>query len=1000
MLPKLEPTQTINLEYQAYLEALQSSNFQGEIDHRYSARLAQSVDNSIYQYIPEAILYPKDDQDLVIALKLAQQSAYKGVNFSPRGGGTGTNGQSLNKGILVDLSRHFTQVESVDAKTTSAWVQTGVVKDFLNDELRPHGLFFGPDLSTSNRATIGGMVNTDASGAGSLVYGKTSDHVLEVEAVLIDGTKITTKTINSADLANHYSGKALAIAQQVKDWCEQQRQLINERFPNLNRFLTGYDLKNVFNDDLSQFDLGRILCGSEGTLAFITKVKLNVVPIPKSRVLVNIQYSDFEAALRHAPSLVAANATVVETIDSTVLDLARRDIIWHSVSELLDGETPYLGLNMVEFAGDVEDVSARLQHLLQVLGDDTESKIVGFKVCDELASIGKIYAMRKKAVGLLGAVKGPRKPLPFAEDTAVPPEQLADFIMEFRALLDDAKLNYGMFGHVDAGVLHVRPALDMCDPADERLLREISDKVAALTLKYGGLMWGEHGKGVRGEYATDVFGDELMHTLRSIKGLFDPDNRLNPGKLFTPVDSSVELYNIDDLKRGHRDRQIPVVVKDAYASSLNCNGNGLCFNYAKNSPMCPSFKATGDRVQSPKGRATIMREWLRLLSEQGIDVSRLENVKSASFIDKLKNTMAKDDDFNHQVKQAMSGCLACKACVNQCPINVDIPDLKSRFNYLYHKRYLRPVKDYLVANIEDSVPLMAKFPRLVNFASSNVLSRWLLKHTVGYVDAPELSIPTLNQRLQGDEALGYDLEALKALSPQQKQKTVLIVQDPFNSFYDAEVMHDLVQLLQKLGYLAVLLPFKPNGKPMHIKGFLDKFAKTAQDSSDFLNQLHQLGLPMVGIDPALVLTYREEYKQVLGEQRGDFHVDTLPEWLATQLAGIQVKDLEGEFTLLSHCTEQTALPQNMKSWQKIFAHFGLQLNTKPMGCCGMAGSYGHETENLVNSEALYNMGWRQQVQQNQSKLLVAGYSCRSQIKRMDGIHTLHPVQALVRALGA
>ncbi|MCL1037567.1 FAD-binding oxidoreductase [Shewanella submarina] len=1014
MLPRITHEQTLEPVYLAFLEALESSSFSGDIDARYNARLAQATDNSVYQFLPQAVLYPKTTADVQTALKLAAKPEFEKVVFSARGGGTGTNGQSLTHGLILDMSRHMNRVIEVNAEEGWVRVEAGVVKDQLNDALRPHGFFFSPDLSTSNRATLGGMINTDASGAGSLVYGKTSDHVLELKSVLVDGSQLDTRPVGIEELhhpmALASSSLGQSIITQISEATRAKREQIIETFPPLNRFLTGYDLKHVWNDGLDSFDLSRILAGSEGTLAVITEAKLNITPLPKCRAMVNIKYDSFESALRHAPELVKANATVVETIDSKVLNLAREDIIWHSVSALIEeveGKT-IMGLNMVEFAGEEADVRGRLSALIQRLETEIasgetsgSSGVVGFQFTHDAASINRIYAMRKKAVGLLGATKGSRKPIAFAEDTAVPPEHLADFIMEFRALLDDKQLQYGMFGHVDAGVLHVRPALDMCDPDDEKLLRTLSDEVAGLTRKYGGLMWGEHGKGVRGEYAPSVFGDELYDMLRDIKTWFDPNNKLNPGKLVAPRDHEL-CYDVDSAKRGSFDRQIPVSVREAFPDVMNCNGNGLCFNYSHYSPMCPSFKVTGDRVQSPKGRAGLMREWLRLLEQQGVDANSLSTQKPQSWLARARNSYhaQRDYDYSHEVMESLKGCLACKACSGQCPVKVDVPKFRAQFYQAYYQRYLRPVKDYLVAGLEDSLPLMAKMPRATNALSGNKLSQWVMKKALGYVDAPLLSVPTLKQQLENHACLGYELEDLKAIAEEERSRYVLVVQDPFNSFYDAPLILALVNLIEALGYKPVLLPFKPNGKPAHIKGFLEKFASQAATSAGFLNEVHRLGMPMVGIDPALVLVYRDEYRHVLELQRGQFEVSLINEWLLTVLADTDAQPASGkQFTWFSHCTESTAKPSTGAEWQKIFSHLGASLKTANLGCCGMAGTYGHELENIERSKTLYKMSWEKQIDAlPREQILVSGYSCRSQVKRLSRFRPKHPVEALLELL--
>lgn len=1011
MIPKLSPDVALAPNVLAFCRQLASRGFRGEIETSYASRLAVATDNSVYQALPQAVLLPMDMSDIQRITDLANQPDHQQLKFAPRGGGTGTNGQSLTDHVVVDVSRHMRGILEFNAKERWVRVQAGVIKDQLNAFLAPHGFFFAPDLSTSNRATIGGMISTDASGQGSLVYGKTSDHVLELTSVLVDGTLLHTKPMPVSDaeaIANEQTPSG-RVYQQVLATCRDKRQQIVAKFPRLNRFLTGYDLEHVFSEDLQTFDLSRVITGAEGSLAFVVEAKLNVTPIAKHKCLVNVKYDSFESALRNAPFLVAANATSVETVDSKVLNLARNDIIWHQVKNFIE-DVPgkdMQGLNMVEF-NDEDDVGmaqkvANLEARLQEALATGSSGIIGYQLTYDTQAILQIYAMRKKAVGLLGNAKGAQKPIPFTEDTAVPPENLADFIMEFRELLDSHGLAYGMFGHVDAGVLHVRPALDLCDESQDRLMRTISDEVVKLTAKYGGLMWGEHGKGYRSEYGPEFFGEELFTELRKIKAAFDPFNRMNPGKICTPLDSHESLVSVDGQKRAFFDKQIPIAVKTSFEAATSCNGNGLCFNYEENSPMCPSSKVTKDRRHSPKGRAGLMREWLRLMQQQGVDVLAQEQqllARSTGFkgwLQRLSNSRAKargEADFSHEVMDAMEGCLACKACAGQCPIKVDVPSFRARFLQLYHSRYARPLKDYIVGNIEKSAPLLAKMPRVVNAAIRFPLTGWLLKRTVGYVDTPLLTVPTLQSRT--DTYRTFDLASLQAMPAAQREKLVLFVQDPFTSFYEADLVADAMALVQKLGFEPVLVPFVPNGKPQHVKGFLREFAATAKTASEFLQQVAQLGAPLVGLDASLVLVYRDEYVKALGAARGDYHVQLFHEWLS----GVSLPKVAAKgYRLLAHCTEKTALPATEKTWQQIFMHAGLQLDVIAVGCCGMAGTYGHELQNQANSRALYELSWQQHVQaENPKPLLVTGFSCRSQVKRYEGQKPLHPLQALLQQL--
>ncbi|WP_395342876.1 FAD-binding and (Fe-S)-binding domain-containing protein [Ningiella sp. W23] len=1016
-LPVLTPSDTLDKHTQAYLDALKATSFAGDIEIGYASRMAVATDNSIYQVLPQAVVFPKSVDDLALIARTS--NAFESVTFSARGGGTGTNGQSLTPGIVIDTSRHMRKI--LELNTDEGWVkvQCGVIKDALNDYLRPHGYFFSPDLSTSNRATIGGMINTDASGQGSLVYGKTSDHVLGLTSVLADGEVLRTRPISTEaakNIVRDGNSRYARILQQVLETCVGKRKAILDKFPRLNRFLTGYDLEHAFDEPQGLVDVSRLLAGSEGSLAYIAEAKLSITKIPTHTALVNVKYNNFESALRHAPSMIAANATSVETVDSRVLDLARSDIIWHSVSDLIKDvpNTVMDGLNMVEYnSDDLDDIESKIRMLSERLDNEIasgSSGVIGYQITYDKNDIKKIYAMRKKAVGLLGKTKGNKKPIAFAEDTAVPPEKLADFIMEFRALLDSYDLQYGMFGHVDAGVLHVRPALDLYDVEQEKLVKTISDQVVALVAKYGGLMWGEHGKGYRSEYAPEFFGEALFDEICKIKAAFDPANKMNPGKICMPYQSGAELVSVDAVKRASFDRQIPVSFRESFAPAMSCNGNGLCFNYDTSSPMCPSSKITRDRRHSPKGRAGLIREWLFQLQRHGVETEALSYKsfdKQAGLFQSLVNVFqakeknndhATSTDFSHEVFDAMNGCLACKSCTNQCPINVDVPDFRAKFLAIYHTKYARPLKDYFVANVEKLAPMLAKVPRAANFCLNNSLTKYVLKNWIGYVDAPLLSYPPLSARPSAIKS-AYDFDALTKLSDEEKSKTVLVVQDPFTSFYDAEAVEHSLALIRSLGYQPVLLPFSPNGKPQHVKGFLDKFEHTARSTAAFLNKLHSLGITMLGVDASLVLCYRDEYDKILKAERGHFKVDTFTEWLAGLPKSVYPDSVLSDDTyyLFAHCTEKTALPQSEKVWQQVFKNFGLKLEIVPVGCCGMAGTYGHETQHLANSIGIFDLSWRERIEKlNGDYVLASGYSCRSQVKRLANFRPKHPVEALVK----
>lgn len=1006
VLPEIAAENALPDDYRHFIEQVRSSEFAGEIDVSYSGRLIAATDNSVYQNLPQAVLYPLNQTDLVLLMKLAGQENNSSVQFSPRGGGTGTNGQSLTSGIVVDLSRHMNKVLEVNPKEGWVRVQAGVVKDQLNDILRPHGYFFSPDLSTSNRATLGGMINTDASGQGSLVYGKTSDHILGLKTVLLDGSVLDSGSVSleQAETVARQDNRIARIYRQVIDTCVGEADSIREKFPPLNRFLTGYDLKHAYNAEQQKIDVSRIIAGSEGTLGFVSEARLNITPIPKHRVLVNVKYSNFQAALENSPFLVDAKATSVETVDSTVLNLARQDIIWKSVEPLLsDVEGQRMdGINMVEFTGlNQEEIDSKVNSLTQRLDKLIKSKdskgVIGYQVCDDLPSIQLIYAMRKKSVGLLGATKGRRKPVAFAEDTAVPPEKLADFINEFRALLDANGLHYGMFGHADAGVLHVRPALDLCEPEDEVMLRQISDKVAELTQKYGGLMWGEHGKGYRSEYVPAFFGERLYTELQKIKASFDPFNQLNPGKICTPFNTDAELVSVDAVKRGFFDRQIPVATRDSYKNAMDCNGNGLCFNYDPKSAMCPSYKVTRDRRYSPKGRAGLLREWLRLTHNAGYNAA--EKPEALGFAKRQLNRFTGKNDFSHEVKESMDKCLACKACTNQCPVSVDVPTFRARFYDHYYSKYARPLKDYLVKGIEKTAPIASKFPRLSNVLINNPLSRFVLKYGIGYVDTPLFSTPNLRTAWRRNGLIELTTEQVMSLTEDEKSKAVVIAQDPFTTFYEADLVLKLGLLIRNLGYTPVLLPFIGHGKAQHVKGFISDFEKTAEKVTEQLKPISDAGIPLIGPDSSTALIFRDEYRKASDGQLPEVNVMTVVEWLNT----LNFDDINSfttsHYGLLLHCTEQSFVPESAKQWQALFQNLGLKLDIVNVGCCGMAGTFGHEKQNQEDSQGLYQMGWQQAVQEyGSSGVLVTGFSCRSQIKRVEKKRVRHPLEIILQSL--
>ncbi|MGK7935526.1 MAG: FAD-binding and (Fe-S)-binding domain-containing protein, partial [Xenococcaceae cyanobacterium] len=922
-------------------------------------------------------------------------------------------------------------------------VQPGVILDQLNNYLQPYGVFFAPSVAPSSRATLGGMINTDACGKGSRIYGRTSDHILELTWILVDGTVVRSRpvyinktlqnqAINERDGETKRQGDAGIdslnrpenqqylstltelkqdtgslgnIYRQVDEIVTTKQELIEQTFPKMPRFMTGYNLAKVYTATRDIFALNRIIAGSEGTLAIVTEAKLKITKIPNYKKLVAIHYSCFDHALSAAENLLKLKPSAIETIDEKILALARGDEIYYQVKDFLGDAN---AINLVEFAGD--DLS-QLQAKTSLLISNLESQQAkGYYVAKNEQESLNLWQLRKKGAGLLGNRPGNRKPIAFIEDTAVSPSVLFSYIREFKALLDEYHLDYAMYGHVDVGCVHVRPALDLKLTEDETLIRQLSDKVVALVRKYGGVMWGEHGKGFRSEYTPVFFGEELYQDLRKIKAAFDPDNRLNPGKIVTPYKSKEKILAIESPLRGHFDRQVDTAMQSKYEVAFSCNGNGMCFNFNPDSVMCPSYKGMNNRIHSPKGRASLLREWLRqlsvvsnqkLLPTPGRGGSR---TAPTGLTVKLWNTLGKTFgayDYSHEVYQGMHGCLACKACATQCPIHVDIPSLRAKFLDLYYTRYLRSPRDYLVGNSERLAAWQSYLSSVNNHTLQNRVIRWCIKQFLGLVDPPLVSTPTVRQGLGSRGAPEFNLEHLSSLSKEEKANSVILWQDAFTSFYESPIVLDTYDFLTQLGYKVYVPPFFSSGKPLQVLGFLSEFSSIAQKNTKFLTQLGGLNIPIVGIEPSITLTYRDEYIKTIDSSESLPRVQLLQEFLVSQLQRLPKNKNHNSYYLLGHCTEKTLALASSSQWQQVFQAMGLSLQPISVGCCGMAGIYGHQAEHYQTSQDIYQLSWGQHLSitpEEREYYLATGYSCRSQVKRLEAWKPQHPIQVLRKYL--
>ena len=980
MIPKNESEpQDIYSELEA---ALLENGFDGKISVDITDRISVSTDNSVYQVLPDMLIKPDNMESAEKALKILSWPAFSHLPLIVRAGGTGTNGQALGKAIILDLGKHLNQVRELNLDEGWVDVDAGIVLANLNSFLEPHGVFFPPTTSTANRCSIGGMIGTDAAGKGSRIYGKTSDHVLALDVMLANGERVW---LEPSHIDRLEKGEAGELCKKIYDICMGQRLQIDQVFPKLNRRLSGYDLHTSVNES-GNINPIRMICGSEGTLAVVLGARLKLTSIPKFKKLAILAYGDFIDAVASAQNLLEFNPSAVETVDDVIQGKAIEgklgQLLPDAFQKRKDGSTPIC--NFVEFTGDDEAALEKsLAELIAFANDKDETVVATHKVTD-VSDQAAFWNARKAAVGLLADVPPGPQPCAFVEDCVVPPENLADFLVEFRDLLDVQKTTYGMFGHVDVGCIHVRPAINMHKVGVAKRIRDISDEVQRLARKYDGLLWGEHGKGFRGEYLEETVGSEVYGVMREIKTLFDPHNRLNPGKLAAPLTiENDHIIKIDEAPlRAQRNRVVAEQNRfDDYADAFRCNGNAQCLNSDDKLHMCPSYKATEDLRYSPKGRADLLREWLRLKEKE--DPSLLA--------------------FEKEMYPVMDGCLSCKACTSSCPIHVDIPELKSRFLASYHKKHMRPLRDYLFARLERLSMWFSHHPIVTNLVMHNPLSK-KVSELIGIHDGPRVSSPSIHKLLEPEQAKIWGceelVEALREGTITHPPGDVLslspvVLVDGFNLAYDARAISDIYKGLCKLGFYPFLVYAGASNKAQHVKGFRDQFSSSVTESMERLNVLQELELPVVVAESSYHATLTKDFKALGIEGVEAFQPIPLHDYLLKHLDKIKASKedvAKSSAKYFPHCTEKTSMPGVSDGWSKILKAVGVDVTPMATGCCGMSGAYGHEGPHQESSQKLYDMTWRGPVEEaGDEAILATGFSCRCQVKRMSERQARHPL---------
>ena len=956
-------------------------------------RIAYATDASAYREMPLGVAYPKNESEIV---ELLNEARRRHTHLIPRAGGTSIAGQVVGNGIVVDISRHFNHILDFDAQERTIWVEPGVVRDELNIYLRPHGLFFSPETSTSNRCCIGGMVGNNSCGTHSLVYGSTRHHVLEIKGILADGSKFSTADTTGSPLFQR-------ILDQLKGWQADPdiRQLIADNFPDasLQRRSCGYAIDEAIQSDT--IDLNKLICGSEGTLCFITAVKLSLDPIPPKEQMVLCAHCDSLphsylanlVALRHHP-------VAVELMDGKILELCRNNRTQDRNRFFIQGEPA--ALIIAEFNGANMDTNADAmeQDLIKEGLAYHCSRVYG-------ADISRVWALRKAGLGVLTGVKGDRKPIGVIEDTAVAPDRLPAYLEEFQQMMDRFELSCVYYGHISTGELHLRPILDVKDPSDRKKFHDVARESALLVKKHHGSLSGEHGDGrLRGEFIPLMYGQEVYQLMRQVKQCWDPEGLFNMNKI-------VDAPPMDESLRYDVNQQYLCQDKDLMCLIEQCNGAGDCRkSNTIGGTMCPAFKVSRDEMMTTRARANVLREVLT----RGIGT---------------------DKEDHEALEEMLYSCLACKGCKGECPSNVDMTAIRARVLQQLYNQHGTPFRSWMVARMA----AVEQLGHLV-YPIYNCLARWgwssaIIKKMVSF--APERAIPSLSPRTMRQLVNSQrptansqqptipkrehrpsptgSMPSARIVSDQREltAKRVYLFADEFTDLQEAELGNIFAQLLTALGYQVVIPKTVESGRAAISKGCLDLASKYATKNVKLLRDIISDDTPLVGIEPSCILSFRDEYPNLVpahmrsdAEQLGKscllYDEFIMREVARGNIRPDQFRSDAVEIWLHGHC-HQKSLVGIEKTAAMLRLLKGCKLNVIPSSCCGMAGSFGYEKEHYKTSIAIGEMVLfptvrRAMANTGQTPTLVAapGTSCRQQILDGTGIHAVHPIEIMYKYL--
>jgi FAD/FMN-containing dehydrogenase/Fe-S oxidoreductase len=945
------------------IEAELRKRVEGDVQFDKYTRLLYSTDASIYQIEPIGVVLPRHKGDVQAVIEVSNRFR---VPVLSRGGGTSLAGQTVGHAIVLDFSKYMNRVLEVNKEELWCRVQPGLVQDELNAYVRSMGLQFGPDTSTSNRATIGGMIGNNSAGAHSLTYGKTIDHALELTVFLSDGSEVVLKDLSPEALERKSRGDDLEakIYRELARLAQEHKNEILARYPKIMRRVSGYNLDEFIKPQ--PFNLSRILVGSEGTLATVVEAKMRLVPKPKWTALDVIHFHDDQAALEASQAILQTAPYALESTDKMILNLARGNIEQSRRLGFVQGNPD--SLLMVEYAGETEDEVKRQVLKLEEL---RKAQHIGYAatLAFKPEEVKAIWGVRKAGLGLLLGTKGDKKPIAFVEDTAVAPAKLPEFIKRFREILARHDAIAGYYGHCSVGCMHIRPLINLKEPTEVKKMVSIANEISDLVLEFNGAMSGEHGDGLaRSHFNAKLFGPVLYEAFRQVKRVFDPNNLMNPGKIVDAPAMTESLRVSPQYQTWEPQTTLDFSGQGGFARAVEmCSGMGEC-RKKLDGTMCPSYMGTLDEEHSTRGRANALRAV-------------------------LSGKVPQEEFTGERLHRVLDLCLECKACKAECPSNVDMAKLKYEFLDHYHRANGLPLRNRLFGGIERLNRIGSQFAPISNWIAQSTVNRWLMAKFAG-IDRrrplPQFASETFEDWFDGHHREGDGVRG-----------DVVLFHDTFNNFNTPNVAIAATKLLEGLGYRVLLVEKRCCGRPMISKGMLGQAKNNAVWNVEQLTEYAEKGVAIVGLEPSCLLTLRDEYPEFLRTAAAKQVAENsflLEEFLVRERdAGRLSFNSRGngrKALLHGHC-HQRALVGTVPTLSVLSAA-GFAVSEVDSGCCGMAGSFGFEKEHYDLSITIGNRRLAPAVKAAAPdvEIVAPGISCRQQIEHLTGRKAKHPAELL------